>query len=135
MRIDVKNWLKLKLQNIQDCRSEKVIVKENTVFVNREKTMVRKPSLDENTELSLPLLGQSEEKVAVQSCTTYNSLVSTSTTSSGGSSPKSSSVQGFFIPPRFQVHSGPSTLPAVTSTNLTVPCLEGPASLALEYVS
>ena len=67
--------------------------------------MVRKPSLDENTELTLPLL--SEEKVAVQSCTTYNTLVSTSSSSSsGGGSPKTSSVQGFFIPPRFQVHSG-----------------------------
>ena len=68
--------------------------------------MVRKPSLDENTELTLPLLSESEEKVAVQSCTTYNTLVSSSSSSSGGGSPKTSSVQGFFIPPRFQVHSG-----------------------------
>ena len=135
---EIRCWLKLKLQNIQDCRSEKVIVQENTVFVNREKTMVRRPSLDENTELILPVLGESEGKVAVQSCTMYNTLVSTSTTSSGGSSPKSSSVQGFFIPPRFQVHSKPSNLPAFTSTDLTLPYIEGiegSASLALQHVA
>ena len=128
-------------QNIQDCRSEKVIVKENTVFVNREHTMVKKPSLDENTELILPLLRQGEEKVAVQSCTTYNlqqvSSSSSSSSSAGGSpSPKSSSVQqGFFLSPSFQVHSGPSTLPAVTSTHSSVPCIEGPTSSALVHVS
>ena len=59
--------------------------------------MVRKPSLDENTELTLPLLSESEEKVAVQSCTTYNNtLISSSSSSSGVRDHEMAAVMGFF---------------------------------------
>ena len=46
--------------------------------------MIKKQSSSESSEVTSPLLGQNEETIAVQSCTTYNSLMSSSSASSNG---------------------------------------------------
>ena len=59
--------------------------------------LFKKQSSSEGSEVTCPLLGQNEETIAVQSCTTYNSLRSSSSaTSSGGQGSPVSIFTTFF---------------------------------------
>ena len=117
-----------------NCRQEKqIIMKENTVFVNREKMLIRKQSSEESNE---PLLSQGVEEKVATCTTTYNTLVSCSSNSSGGDnlSPITGvnslfNTPGFSNNNQYQLPAAPAPLPVVAQpqsaiTNMTAPAIE-----------
>ena len=119
-------------QNMYNCRQEKqIIMKENTVFVNREKMLIRKQSSEESNE---PLLSQGVEEKVATCTTTYNTLVSCSSSnnsnSSGGDNlPYLFNTPGFSNINQYQLPAAPAPLPVVAQpqsaiTNMTAPAIE-----------
>ena len=117
-----------------NCRQEKqIIMKENTVFVNREKMLIRKQSSEESNE---PLLSQGVEEKVATCTTTYNTLVSCSSStnsnsnSSGGDNlPSLFNTPGFSNNNQYQLPAAPAPLPVVAQpqpaiTNMTAPAIE-----------
>ena len=124
-----------------NCRQEKqIIMKENTVFVNREKMLIRKQSSEESNE---PLLSQGVEEKVATCTTTYNTLVSCSSSNNNSNSNSSggdtmapiTGVHSLFNTPGFsnnnqyQLPAAPAPLPVVAQpqsaiTNMTAPAIE-----------
>ena len=117
---------------------QQVIVKENTntVFVNREKILIKQAS-EESSDSLKPLLNSEEETFAVQSSsTTYNSI--TSSRSSTSTSTSSSPVTKLFpnsctinMPDQNRKISTNSTFTENYLTPLPVACTPPPAPLPL----
>ena len=127
-------------QNMYNCRQEKqIIMKENTVFVNREKMLIRKQSSEESNE---PLLSQGVEEKVATCTTTYNTLVSCSSSTNSNSNSSGgdnlapiTGVHSLFNTPGFsnnnqyQLPAAPAPLPVVAQpqsaiTNMTAPAIE-----------
>ena len=119
-----------------NCRQEKqIIMKENTVFVNREKMLIRKQSSEESNE---PLLSQGVEEKVATCTTTYNTLVSCSSSNNSNNSNSNSSggdnLPSLFNTPGFSNNNqyqlpAPAPLPVVAQpqtaiTNMTTPAIE-----------
>ena len=107
-------------------------MKENTVFVNREKMLIRKQSSEESNE---PLLSQGVEEKVATCTTTYNTLVSCSSNSNSSGGDNITGVHSLFNTPGFnnnnqyQLPAAPAPLPVVAQpqpaiTNMTAPAIE-----------
>ena len=103
--------------------------------------LIKKQSSTEGSEVTYPLLGKNEETIAVQSCTTYNSLMSSSSATSSGGQGSPVSIFTTFFDDQPAAASGipsPASPPAILASSANMPPQTMPLSgnnlLAIENI-